>query len=62
MFELSLIGWIFTGLAAFLIGFGKSGIAGVGPLIVIIMATFFHAKESTGIFIPMLIFADIFAV
>lgn len=62
MFELSLTGWIFTGLAAFLIGFGKSGIAGVGPLIVIIMATFFPAKESTGILLPMLIFADIFAV
>jgi uncharacterized membrane protein YfcA len=54
--------WIFTGIAAFLIGFGKTGLPGMGPIIVIIMATVFPAKESTGILLPMLVFADIFAV
>lgn len=62
MFTLSLTEWIFTGLAAFLVGFGKTGLPGMGPIIVIIMATVFPAKESTGILLPMLVFADIFAV
>lgn len=62
MFTLSLTEWIFTGLAAFLIGFGKTGLPGMGPIIVIIMATVFPAKESTGVVLPLLIFADIFAV
>jgi uncharacterized membrane protein YfcA len=62
VYALSLTEWLFTGLAAVLIGFVKTGLPGVGLIIVIIMAAVFPAKESTGILLPMLIFADIFAV
>jgi len=51
-------------LAAFLVGFTKTGIAGLGILIVPLMASIgtFTARESTGALLPMLLFADLFAV
>ena len=47
---------------AFLLGTSKAGIKGVGVIIVTIMAIVFGGKPSTGVLIPMMILADIFAV
>ncbi len=48
--------------ATLLLGVGKSGIKGLGAVIVTLMAIVFGGKASTGILIPMMITADIFAV
>lgn len=50
------------GSAMFLLGMSKSGIKGIGIIIVVIMAFVFGEKASTGVLVPMLICADIFAV
>ena len=49
-------------LAAFILGAAKSGLKGMGVVIVTLMAFAFGAKASTGILLPLLIFADILAV
>jgi len=48
--------------ATLLLGIGKSGIKGLGVVIVTLMALVFGGKDSTGILMPMMITADIFAV
>jgi uncharacterized membrane protein YfcA len=48
--------------AAMILGMAKAGFAGFGLTMVPMMAIIFGAKESTGIILPMLIFADIIAV
>jgi uncharacterized protein len=62
MFELSSTSWLLALFAAFIIGFSKTGIGGLGIFAIIIMANVFPAKESTGIVLPILISADIFAI
>jgi len=47
---------------AFLIGISKTGISGAGLMVVPIMAGIFGGKPSTGLLLPILIFADVFAV
>ncbi len=54
--------WILAVLGTFLLGMGKSGLKGLGAVIVTLMAIVFGGKESTGVLIPMMIAADIFAV
>ena len=54
--------WLLASLAAFCIGFSKSGFPGAGLLTVIIMAHLFGARESTGALLPMLICGDILSV
>lgn len=54
--------WFLASLAAFLLGFAKAGIKGLGTLTMTIMALVFGGKASTGIVIPLLIMGDIFAV
>jgi uncharacterized membrane protein YfcA len=49
-------------LCAFLVGVSKTGVPGVGILNVPLMALVFFAKESTGLLLPLLALADIFAV
>jgi len=49
-------------LCALFTGVSKSGIPGLGILSVTLMATSIPARASTGILLPMLILADIFAV
>ncbi len=48
--------------AAFILGMSKSGLKGMGIVIVTLMALVHGAKASTGILLPLLIFADILAV
>ena len=61
-FHLSIFQWLAIGLAGFLLGASKSGIKGIGIVIILILAFIFGEKESTGVLLPMLIVADILAV
>ena len=61
-FDLNSIDWILIILSAVLIGISKTGISGAGLVAVPVLAGIFGGKSSTGIVLPMLIMADIFAV
>ena len=61
-YNLTALQWIAIGFAVFLLGLSKSGIKGIGIIIVVILAFVFGEKASTGILLPMLICADVFAV
>ena len=61
-YNLNALQWTAIGFAVFLLGLSKSGIKGIGIIIVVILAFVFGEKASTGILLPMLICADIFAV
>lgn len=54
--------WILICLAAFILGLAKAGLKGIDMLNVTIMAIVFGSKASTGIVLPLLCVADIFAV
>ena len=54
--------WMVLFFAATLIGMSKSGIQGISLLAVPLMAMTFGAKPSTGLILPILCFADLFAV
>lgn len=60
--QLSQIDWFWLLLSALFIGMAKTGLGGLGMLVVPIMAAVFGAKASTGIVLPMLIMADLFGV
>ena len=62
MFEFSTGQWIILFASALLIGVSKTGVPGIGILVVPLMAEMFDAKLSTGMVLPMLAFADLFAV
>jgi len=61
-FPLTIFQWLAIGLAGFLLGASKSGIKGIGIVIILILAFVFGEKASTGVLLPMLIVADILAV
>lgn len=54
--------WLLATLAAMGIGISKSGLPGVSLLHVVIMASLFGSRESTGVILPMLVIGDIAAV
>ena len=54
--------WGLAVAAAMVIGLSKAGIKGIAIINVTLMALAFGAKESTGLVVPLLIAADIFAV
>ncbi len=54
--------WVMAFAATFVVGISKAGIKGVAIINVTLMALAFGAKESTGLVVPLLILADIFAV
>lgn len=60
--EISISSWILSFLAAFVIGMSKAGIKGIAIINVTFMAIAFETKQSTGIVLPLLVMADIFAV
>ena len=62
MFSLTELQWIIVVACAALVGLTKTGIPGLGVLIAPLMAEVFPARASTGIVLPLLMFADIFAV
>jgi len=49
-------------MAAFLVGFTKTSVGGVGILAVLLMALAITGKGSPGVLLPMLVVADVFAV
>lgn len=53
---------LYIGLAAFLVGFTKTSVGGVGILAVVLMALAIPGPSSPGVLLPMLIAADIMAV
>lgn len=61
-FQLNTETWFWLILCALFVGMAKTGVAGVGMLIVPILAAIFGGKSSAGILLPMLSMADIFAV
>ncbi|SFS33924.1 sulfite exporter TauE/SafE family protein [Lutibacter maritimus] len=61
-YHLSVLSFIVAFLAAILLGIGKAGVKGLGVLIVLLMAFVFGGKSSTGVLIPLMVIADIFAV
>ena len=54
--------WLRAALAAVFIGMSKTGFNGVSLLSIVLMADVLPARQSTGVILPMLIFADCFAV
>jgi uncharacterized protein len=53
--------WLLLYVAALFFGFSKTGIPGISILSVGIVANLIPAKQATGVVLPMLIFADLFA-
>lgn len=60
--ELSTTDLVIVALAAVLIGFAKTAVAGAGSLSVANFAAVLPARESTGALLPLLIFGDVLAV
>jgi uncharacterized membrane protein YfcA len=53
--------WALAVTAAVLVGFSKTGVAGLGIVAIPLMAMVFPARESTGVLLPMLIVGDFIA-
>jgi len=60
--EISTAAWVMAASAVFLMGVSKAGLKGMSIFNVTLMALAFGSKASTGLFIPLLIVGDIFAV
>lgn len=54
--------WFLAVLSAFLLGASKTGLSGAGMISIPVLAAIFGGKMSAGIVLPMLSFADVFAV
>lgn len=54
--------WIVIVIAAFAVGFAKTGIGGVTMLVIPVLAGVFGGRDSTGILLPMLLVGDVFAI
>lgn len=61
-FSLSVIDWLLILMCALLIGMSKTGVPGVSMIVVPTLALIFGGKQSTGVLLPILIMADVFAV
>ncbi|WP_318343841.1 sulfite exporter TauE/SafE family protein [Flagellimonas baculiformis] len=60
--EISVAAWVMAATAVFLMGVSKAGLKGMSIFNVTLMALAFGSRASTGLFIPLLIVGDIFAV
>ncbi len=60
--DLTFTHWLLAVMAAVCIGLSKAGFGGVGMVAILVMAQILPARASTGVILPMLIVADIFAV
>lgn len=60
--EISVATWVMATTAVFLMGISKAGLKGMSIFNVTLMALAFGSRASTGLFIPLLIVGDIFAV
>ncbi len=62
MLELSPVGWVVVALCAVMVGITKTGIPGLGILVVPLMAGVLPARSSVGALLGILILADLFAI
>lgn len=60
-YDFSVWQWILLGVCGMLVGLSKTGLPGVGILVVPLMALLLPARQSVGVLLPMLIFADLFS-
>jgi len=60
--ELDFFGWVVIAVCAVMVGTTKTGMPGLGILIVPLMALVLPTRQSTGILLGILILADLFAV
>jgi len=61
MFDLDLFGWTVVAACAVMVGVAKTGIPGVGILVVPLMAGVLPARPSVGVLLGILILGDLFA-
>ena len=61
-YGLSPWSWGIALVCALCIGMSKTGISGISILVIPLMAALFGGRPSTGIILPMLLMADMFAV
>ena len=61
-FNFNSIQWIQVAFCAIGIGMAKTGLGGIGLLVVPIMASLFGVKSSTGVLLILLILADFLGV
>jgi len=61
MLELDPVGWVVVALCATMVGVTKTGIPGLGILVVPLMASVLPARSSVGVLLGILILADLFA-
>lgn len=54
--------WVIALLCAMLVGMAKTGLTGVGLMVVPLLASVFGGRSSVGLLLPILIFADAIAV
>lgn len=54
--------WVLLCISGIIVGFAKTGVAGIGILAVPIFAEIFPAEQSAGILLPVLCVADVMAV
>ena len=60
--DFNAVQWSILCFCAVMVGISKTALPGVGILVVPMLALLLPAKASTGLLLPMLAFADIFAV
>ena len=61
-YDLSLLQWGIVLSCAVLVGMAKTGLSGIGLMVVPILASVFGGRPSVGLLLPILIFADVIAV
>ncbi len=60
--DISITAWTMAATAVFLMGVSKAGLKGMSIFNVTLMALAFGSRASTGLFIPLLLVGDVFAV
>jgi uncharacterized membrane protein YfcA len=61
-FEFTPWHWVIAIIAAYTIGLSKTGFAGVGLVGIYLMTEIMPARESTGVILPMVVFADLVVI
>lgn len=61
-FQFTPLQWCIALLAAYTIGLSKTGFAGLGLVGIYLMTEIMPARESTGVILPMVVFADIWVI
>ena len=61
MLDADTIKWSIIAICAVMVGIAKTGIPGIGILVVPLMASVMPSRESTGVLLGILILADVFA-